>query len=132
MEHWRLGEMELEKKASVKKRVLITGGAGAVGSAIRRVLADRFVFRTLDVVPPQQQSEGDDFIVGDAADYATVVAAAEGVDAIIHLARVSKPKDQVLGAARRHSVQLAQSTLQKDMPAVWTTLEAARINKVKV
>lgn len=124
--------MKLGKNASEKKRILITGGAGGVGSAIRRELSDRYVFRVIDVVPPQNQGEGDDFVSGDAADYATMVAAADGVDAIIHLARVSVNKDHVPRKARRHSPLRAKHTFQTDMPSVWTALEAARINGVKV
>lgn len=109
-----------------KRRVLITGGSGRVGSAIRRELADRYVFRVLDLVEPADQSEGDQFILGDAGDLATMLSVTEGVDVIIHLAIIAMRWDHVTEAQR------AGTTFLMDMPSVWNALEGARINGVKV
>lgn len=103
---------------------MITGGTGPVGLAIRRALAEEYSFRIFDVVAPQHQAVDDELILGDAADYATLVEAAKGVDAIIHLARASVK----LGSTTQ--AQRAQKTFQTDMPSTWNALEAARINGV--
>ena len=63
-------------------RVLITGAAGRVGSAIVKRIEERYDLRGLDRIPTPGLA---DTRVGDIADYATVSNAAAGMDAIIHL-----------------------------------------------
>lgn len=74
-------------------RVLITGAAGAIGSTLARGLRDRHQLRGLDRVP---MSFPADSIVGDVADFATVLSAAEGMEAIIHLANVGPSWEESL------------------------------------
>ena len=75
-------------------RVLVTGAAGQVAQVFIRAhsdLADRppgtsesLTFRALDLVATDIPGV-DDCVVGDISDEATVVRAAEGCDAIVHL-----------------------------------------------
>ena len=67
-------------------RVLVTGSAGQVAQVFMRAHTtdptSSLSFRALDIVP----TDGvEDCIVGDISDEATVVKAAEGCDAIVHL-----------------------------------------------
>jgi len=74
------GAVEVMGKAE-KKRVLITGAEGLVGSVLRHRLADRynlvFLTRTPQVFPSH---------IADVADLDALLSAFAGVDAVIHLA----------------------------------------------
>ena len=83
----------------MKKRVLITGGAGFVGSHLAdELLAHGYAVRALDVLLPQAHpnlSAGGrpdyldpavELLVGDVCDPTTVRVALDGVDAVFHLA----------------------------------------------
>ena len=63
-------------------RVLITGAAGSIGSCLARGLVQRHDLRGFDRVA---MPELDDAIVGDLADFDAVLAAASGMEAVIHL-----------------------------------------------
>jgi UDP-glucose 4-epimerase len=68
-------------------KVLVTGGSGFIGShVVDRLLDaghDARVFDVLDAADPRERCES---VVGDLLDPNAIVAAAEGCDAIIHLA----------------------------------------------
>jgi dTDP-L-rhamnose 4-epimerase len=65
-------------------RVLVTGGAGFVGSAVTRALLGRaHDVRVLDLVPP---ADGVAHVVGDVRDPERVSRALAGVDVVCHLA----------------------------------------------
>ena len=78
------------------QRVLITGGAGFIGSNIADLLlANGYSVRLLDSLSPQVHGDGArpdylakdaELIVGDVRDEAMVNRALRGVDAVIHLA----------------------------------------------
>jgi uronate dehydrogenase len=75
-------------------RVLVTGGAGNVGSALRAVWPrgeGRVTFTDIRPAPPVR--EGEDFIVADLADRAAVDRLVQGVDAIVHMGGISKERD---------------------------------------
>jgi nucleoside-diphosphate-sugar epimerase len=63
------------------KRILITGGAGVIGRAIRTHLGDQYRFESLDLV------EADDIPshVADLADLDAILPAFDGKDAVVHL-----------------------------------------------
>ncbi|HEY7298792.1 MAG TPA: NAD-dependent epimerase/dehydratase family protein [Xanthobacteraceae bacterium] len=78
------------------KRVLITGGAGFIGSHVADLLlASGYAVRILDLFVPQVHGKGgtarhvrkeSELLVGDICDGSTVETALHKVDAVIHLA----------------------------------------------
>ncbi|MFL6096912.1 MAG: NAD-dependent epimerase/dehydratase family protein [Blastococcus sp.] len=70
-------------------RVLITGAAGRIGTWLRGGLPERgWAVRCVDVVPVPDERPGEEQIVADVTDLAAMVDAAQGVDAVVHLAGV--------------------------------------------
>ena len=71
-------------------RVLITGAAGRIGTWLRGGLPERgWAVRCVDVVPVPDERPGEEQIVADVTDLAAMVDAAQGVDAVVHLAGIS-------------------------------------------
>src|ERR687897_91717 len=79
------------------KRVLITGGAGFIGSHVADLLLARgYAVRVLDNLTPQVHGaacarpsylhEDVELIVGDVRDAEAVAGALQGVDCVVHLA----------------------------------------------
>ena len=66
-------------------RVLITGAAGIIGSTLVAGMKDHHQLRGLDCV---EMPDLEDAIVGDIADFDTMLQATQGMDAVIHLATV--------------------------------------------
>ena len=64
--------------------VLILGGVGMLGPYVARHLAPRYNLRITDLAPPADPLPGE-FMQVDVANRAQVLAAAEGMDAIINL-----------------------------------------------
>lgn len=70
-------------------KVLITGAAGRVGSAIRPHLRRDFDLRLTDLVAPAEPPGArEEFLAGDLADPRRVRELVDGVDAVLHLACV--------------------------------------------
>jgi NAD+ dependent glucose-6-phosphate dehydrogenase len=69
-----------------KRRLLITGAAGRIGTALTERLKDRYELRLQfhNTVPDEPLI--DDYVVADIAEYDQIAPAMEGVDSIIHLA----------------------------------------------
>jgi len=69
------------------QRVLITGGAGAIGTMLRTRLAknDR-ILRLLDVAPVESPTENEEVIQASVTDMRAMEQACMDVDAVIHLA----------------------------------------------
>ena len=77
-------------------RVLVTGGAGFIGSHVTDLLLSTgHSVRILDNLSPQVHANGDapdylardaELIVGDVRDGECIARALEGVDAVLHLA----------------------------------------------
>jgi nucleoside-diphosphate-sugar epimerase len=79
----------LAPMSHVPSRVLVTGAAGRLGSAVLRVLAAQGVAVVgLDRVDP---GGIDTFFTGSAADVDLVAEAMAGVDTVIHLAAIPRP-----------------------------------------
>jgi nucleoside-diphosphate-sugar epimerase len=73
-------------------RVLVTGAAGLVGSAVLDLLAARGTPTTALVVePPGRSLPADRVVTGDARDPETVAEALRDADALIHLAAIPAP-----------------------------------------
>lgn len=74
----------------IARRVLLTGAAGTVATALRPALRDRLDALVLsDVRPPADPVGSERVVLADLADAAAVDRAAEGVDAIVHLGGVA-------------------------------------------
>lgn len=82
-------------------RVLLTGAAGIVGTALRPLLAQRYEhLLSTDQNPVQDLAENEESVLGDIGDLSFVQELANGVDGIIHLAGMVGPDytfDEVLG-----------------------------------
>jgi len=65
-------------------KVLVIGGAGIVGSLICPVMAAEHSLRVFDLKAPAD--DGVEFVQGDVNDPDALVAAAEGVDALVYMA----------------------------------------------
>jgi len=72
-------------------RVLVTGAAGLIGSAVLQLLAERAVPATALVLAPAPDLAADRVVVGDARDPAVVDDALRDAGAVIHLAAIPNP-----------------------------------------
>jgi uronate dehydrogenase len=106
-----------------KKKLLITGAAGNIGTAVRHRLRDRYCFRLVfhNRIPGDIRAE-EEVLVSDVSDFPAMVSASNGVDAILHLAirrwRGMSPED------------LVKTTFETDMKGTYNIYEAARLNGV--
>lgn len=112
-------------------RVLVVGGAGAVGRTVTSgLLAKGHAVRVLDVVEAtfsnkldnQQPGSLLDGIVGSVADQEVVLAAAEGMDAVIHLSYAPRPPEE--------KAQW-ESNLQVNLNGTYNVFEACKAAGVK-
>jgi nucleoside-diphosphate-sugar epimerase len=79
-----------------RKKVLVTGAEGVIGTAIRARLSDRYDLRSLTRRPRDFPSH-----VADIADLEAILPAFEGIDAVVHLAAssaISSDWDNVLSS----------------------------------
>jgi len=90
------------------RKVLITGGAGFIGSHLARVLRRRGVaVRVLDNLStgtPENLSPEVELIAGDILDAELVRKAMEGVDAVFHLAAIASVAESARDWRRAHAV----------------------------
>ena len=100
-----------------KKRVLVTGARGAVGTAASIELRRRGHF--VRGFGRNAMENVDEACVGDLADRAAVSAASEGVDAVVHLAATPDVSD------------FMTELLQPNIVGVYNVMEAAREHGVK-
>jgi len=71
------------------KRILITGAAGKIGSALREGLRGRYpLLRLTDIAPLDPAQAGEEIVSADLSDLAAVEAAMQGVDCVVHLGAV--------------------------------------------
>src|SRR3954465_9103787 len=101
-------------RAAAVGLVLVTGAAGRIGTVLRGALPERgWSLRSLDVIPVQDERPGEEQIVADVTDLAAMVDAAQGADAVVHLAGVV---GESTGRAISHA----------NIEGTYVTLEAAR------
>jgi NAD+ dependent glucose-6-phosphate dehydrogenase len=84
----------LTSEATRKKRVLVTGAAGTIGSAVRNYLGDRFELHFVTHHPADFPST-----VADVTDLEAIQPAFEVIDAVVHLAAsaaVETPWEDIL------------------------------------
>ncbi|GBC97533.1 Uronate dehydrogenase [bacterium HR17] len=97
----------------MRERILVTGAAGRIGTAIAPLLREHFALRLLDV--RSLTPEGDDEVVAaDIRDLDAMRRACEGVTAMVHLAAVPDEDDFVT------------RLLPINLLGVYTAFEAAR------
>ncbi|MYS79617.1 NAD-dependent epimerase/dehydratase family protein [Embleya scabrispora] len=91
-----LGTVTAEPRTDVAEtritRVLVTGAAGRLGTAVLAELADRGVPVTALVAEDVGEMRADRVVAGDARDPGAVSDALGGVDAVIHLAALASPE----------------------------------------
>mgnify|MGYP001488789315 FL=1 len=97
------------------KNILITGGAGLVGSVLTNGLKDKFNIRILDI----KNVEGVDSYVGDISELDSIMPAFKDVDTVVHLA----------GDRRVHGEW--ESILNNNIVGLYNIYEAARLSGVK-
>lgn len=93
MSRW---ELEAQRESDLSKQVLVTGGAGFIGSHISDLLLSRgYQVRLFDNLSPQVHASGRrpdyldpdaELVVGDVRDAEKLERALHGIDAVIHLA----------------------------------------------
>jgi nucleoside-diphosphate-sugar epimerase len=69
-----------------KKRVLITGAAGRIGSSLAEQLKDRYDLRLQyhRTIPDQKPVQ--DYVVADVSQFDQIAPAMQGIDAVVHMA----------------------------------------------
>lgn len=98
-------------------RVLVTGGAGLLGSYVRQRLAGFYDCVSFDLAMPQDGSEG---VVGSIMDLDALTTTSDGVDAVLHIA----------AAANINSGTHAE-IIQANAVGSWNVLEAANRSNVR-
>jgi nucleoside-diphosphate-sugar epimerase len=105
--------------ADQKKLLAITGGAGRIGTAIRRLLRDRYRLRLADLKLTTDLQDGEEALQADVANLADAERIAAGADLVLHLAgnpstsgtwdemRVANIEGtfNIYEAARRHGIR---------------------------
>ena len=108
---------------SERKKLFITGAAGAVGSALRRYLRGRYDMRLLFHSKTPEVEPGDEVMVGDLAHFGSMLEAGQGVDAIVHLGLATGRS----GVSRSRWDEMIMET---NIQGTYNIFESARINKV--
>ncbi len=98
-----------------RKKVLITGGAGLIGSILIDRLSDRYDITSFDL----KEADGARSVVGDLSDMESVESAVEGHDAVVHL------------AADRSAEAEWESALKNNFISTYNVFEAAKRAGVK-
>jgi len=99
------------------KTVLLTGAGGSVGGFLRQPLSQQYRLRLSDNVEIECIHDNESFVLADASNLDDMLAASEGVDAIIHMGGVSRESDW-------------ESIFQVNIGGAYNVYEAARINNV--
>ena len=106
--------------------VLVTGGAGFVGSHIAQALADDCTVRVIDDLSAgsrERVPDGVTYIEGDLRDTGALVPAADGVDYVFHQAGLSSVPESVRRPLDSHG---------RNVEATLDVLEAARENDARL
>ena len=102
------------------KTVLITGAAGVVAGYIREQLRGRYVLRLSDIRPITNLGDNERFVSADVRDMSQLLAAVQGVDAIIHLGAIPVEDDwePILQANIVGTYNLYEAARQAGVPRV--------------
>ena len=103
------------------EKIIITGGAGLLGSHVVREMAERAQITTLDIKEPEARSqEGQNHINLSITNYEEIKKALTGHDAVIHLAAIPNPREAD-----------ARTTFNNNVEGAWTVLQAAEDAGIK-
>ena len=103
------------------EKIVITGGAGLLGSHVVREMAARAQITTLDIKEPEAKSqEGQNHINLSITNYEEIKKALTGHDAVIHLAAIPNPREAD-----------AKTTFNNNVEGAWTVLQAAEDAGIK-
>lgn len=109
--------------ATATHRILITGAGGNMGQLLRgRLVKPGRTLRLLDRTPVTPAGPGEDIeaVVASVTDLDAMIAACEGVDAIIHLGGTSKeaPFEEILDTNVRGSYSILEAAHRQGVPRV--------------
>ena len=103
------------------EKIIITGGAGLLGSHVVREMAEHAQITTLDIKEPEARSqEGQNHINLSITNYEEIKKALTGHDAVIHLAAIPNPREAD-----------AKTTFNNNVEGAWTVLQAAEDAGIK-
>ena len=103
-------------------RLLLLGAAGGIGSAVRQGLVGRYeLMRLADIAPLGPSGEGEECVRADLLDLASLVAAMDGIDCVVHMAGVPVEPEENAWA----------QVLPANIVGVHNLFEAARMAGVK-
>lgn len=89
-----------------KRRILLTGAAGRIGSAFRRDYGDQYSFRLVDR-RPVDEPDGQEHRVADLVSLDEARACCEGIDTVVHLAADPSPRATFYGTLLPLNIQMA-------------------------
>ena len=98
-----------------KRKILITGGAGLIGSLLIENLGDKYEFSSLDLKPNENVRS----TVASVDDFDAIAPAFKGMDTVIHLAANPSPNGSW------------ESNLKNNFIATYNVFELAKRNGVK-
>ena len=102
-------------KGITMKNILITGGAGLVGTVLTQGLKDKYNVKILDI----KKAEGVESHIGDISNLDSIIPAFKNIDTVVHLA----------GDRRVHGEW--ESILDNNIIGLYNIYEAARLSGVK-
>ena len=102
-------------KGITMKNILITGGAGLVGTVLTQGLKDKYNVKILDI----KKAEGAESHTGDISNLDSIMPAFKNIDTVVHLA----------GDRRVHGEW--ESILDNNIIGLYNIYEAARLSGVK-
>jgi len=89
-----------------KRRILVTGAAGRIGSAFFAGAAERYRFRLADRETDGLPSRsGHEVIILDVADLEACRVACDGVDVVVHLAADPSPEADFYGSLLENNIK---------------------------
>lgn len=100
----------MKKETPTDRTVLVTGGAGFVGSHLTDALVEENTVRVLDDLSSGQRANvppGATVIEGDIRNPATLAEAMRGVDLVFHEAALVSVADSVIAPSRSHAINVA-------------------------
>jgi len=100
------------------KTILLTGGAGRIGTFMRAELAGKYKLRLSDITPIRDVKPGETFMRADIANMKDALKITKGVDAVVHFGGQSGENTW-------------ERILNANIMGFYNTLEAARVNGVK-